>query len=77
MARPSRSAPVAHVADDGPGLPPAERAKVCQRFYRIDRSRAGSGLGLALFAAIAALHGASIALHNNGSGLRVSLTFYR
>lgn len=71
--------PVALVADDGPGIPSAERTKVFQRFYRIDKSRAGSGhgLGLSLVAAIAELHGASIALHDEAPGLRVSLTFHR
>src|SRR5439155_4282254 len=42
------------VSDDGPGIPEAERDKVFDRFYRLDRSRttAGSGLGLALVKAI-------------------------
>ena len=68
---------LAQVADDGPGIPQTEQAKVFRRFYRIDKSRAGSGhgLGLSLVAAIADLHGAAIALHDNHPGLRVSLTF--
>jgi two-component system OmpR family sensor kinase len=36
------------VADDGPGIDPAEREKVFERFYRSDRARSGQGAGLGL-----------------------------
>ena len=47
------------VADQGPGIPPAERERVLQRFYRTEKIRTveGSGLGLSLVAAVVALHG--------------------
>jgi signal transduction histidine kinase len=63
----------AEVADNGPGVPEAERDKVLDRFYRLDRSRstAGSGLGLALVKAIATLHGLSLRLEDGKPGLRV------
>lgn len=63
------------VADDGPGIPEAEREKVFDRFYRLDRSRstAGSGLGLALVKAIAGLHGLMIRLEDRKPGLAVVL----
>ncbi len=66
----------AQVTDNGPGIPEAEREKVFDRFYRLDRSRTtkGSGLGLALVKAIATLHGLSLALKDNKPGLAVILT---
>ena len=52
------------VADDGPGIPPAERERVLERFVRLDDARArdagGSGLGLAIVAAIVAAHGGRV-----------------
>src|SRR5476649_1616440 len=64
------------VADNGPGIPEAERDKVFDRFYRLDRSRStvGSGLGLALVRAIATLHGLAIRLEDAKPGLKVVLT---
>lgn len=66
----------ATVADTGPGVPANERDKILQRFYRVDRSRKppGSGLGLALVAAIATRHGFQIVVGDNGPGLIVTLT---
>jgi signal transduction histidine kinase len=65
------------VADDGPGIPAAERGRVVRRFYRLDASRstAGSGLGLALVAAIAELHGAELRLCDNDPGLASEIHF--
>jgi len=66
------------VSDSGPGIPTEERARVFQRFYRLERSRStpGSGLGLSLVEAIAALHQMGIELTDNGPGLRVTLRFH-
>jgi signal transduction histidine kinase len=68
---------VVEIADNGPGIPEMEHAKVFQRFYRLESSRStpGSGLGLALVAAIADLHGITVTLADNGPGLRVTLRF--
>lgn len=68
---------VASVSDDGPGIPPHERDAVLTRFYRLDRSRnlPGAGLGMALAAAIAALHRVRLDLLDNRPGLRVRLIF--
>lgn len=64
------------VADNGPGIPEAERGRVFDRFYRLDRSRstAGSGLGLSLVKAIAGLHGLSIRLEDRKPGLGVVIS---
>lgn len=65
------------VADDGPGIPAADRQRVRERFVRLDasRHRPGSGLGLALVEAIAARHGAALHLHDAAPGLRAELHF--
>ncbi len=68
---------VLSVADDGPGIPEAERTLVLRRLYRLERSRAtpGNGLGLALVQAVARLHEAQLTLDDARPGLRVSLRF--
>ena len=51
------------VADDGPGLPPAEAARAFERFWRGSGARGeGSGLGLAIVRAIAERHGGRVAV---------------
>jgi len=63
------------VADDGPGIPPAERDRALRRFGRLDASRhtRGHGLGLPLALAIARLHHGTLALEDAEPGLRVAL----
>jgi signal transduction histidine kinase len=52
------------VADDGPGVPPPQRARVFERFVRLDDARArvdgGAGLGLAIVAEVVAAHGGTV-----------------
>lgn len=64
------------VADDGPGIPGADRQRAVDRFVRLspDRSRPGNGLGLSLVAATVRLHGGRLSLEDNDPGLRVTLT---
>jgi signal transduction histidine kinase len=65
------------VSDSGPGIPAADRGRVFRRFYRLERSRStpGSGLGLSLVEAIAALHHVSIELTDKDPGLGFILRF--
>ena len=51
------------VADDGPGIPPAEREKLFLPYY--STKRRGSGLGLAIVRRIIAEHGGSIDVGDN------------
>ncbi len=77
----------AEVEDDGPGIPPAERERVLERFYRVPgTSGTGSGLGLAIVREIAAGHGATIMIGEGAGekgnetgrqGCRVAITFPR
>jgi signal transduction histidine kinase len=64
------------VNDSGSGVPAAEREKVVQRFYRLERDReaTGSGLGLSLVQAVASMHHGSLELRDNAPGLRVIFT---
>jgi signal transduction histidine kinase len=63
---------VLEVADDGPGVPAAERARVFERFVRLDDARAradgGSGLGLAIVAEVVAAHGGDVELEESALG---------
>lgn len=64
------------VTDNGPGVAPAHRARLFDRFYRPEGNAAwGSGLGLAIARNIAEHHGATITLGDgpDGRGLRVTV----
>jgi two-component system OmpR family sensor kinase len=69
---------VVTVEDSGPGIPPDERERVFDRFYRVAGSEAaGSGLGLAIIKAIAERHGATLALGQSErlGGLSATVSF--
>jgi signal transduction histidine kinase len=61
------------VSDRGPGIAPDDRARVLDRFVRLEgsRSRPGSGLGLSLAVAVTKLHGGALRIEDNQPGLRV------
>ncbi|KND61240.1 Signal transduction histidine kinase [Candidatus Burkholderia verschuerenii] len=71
------------VEDTGLGIPPAERERVVERFYRIlGREGDGSGLGLAIVKEIVTMHGGALAIEDHvyqeaprlaGTLVRVSL----
>ncbi len=65
------------VEDDGPGIPPAERERVFDRFYRSPGTDTeGSGLGLAIVREVVRVHGGRITLGegSEGKGLRVRVS---
>lgn len=65
------------VADDGDGVPPADRERIFDRFYKADAARdrgaGGSGLGLPIARAIAEAHGGALELAEADRGARFEL----
>jgi len=73
-----RGSPVDEVDDDGPGIAPAERERVFDRFHRSDAARdrgsGSTGLGLAIARSIAEAHGGRIEAGGSPlGGARVSV----
>jgi two-component system, OmpR family, phosphate regulon sensor histidine kinase PhoR len=60
------------VSDRGPGIPEEDLARVFERFYRVDKSRArdpgGTGLGLAIVKHLVGLHGGEVRAENRAEG---------
>ncbi len=62
------------VEDDGPGLPPENRAEALQRGRRLDESKPGSGLGLSIVADMAVMYHGAVGLGEADlGGLKVTL----
>ncbi|MEV0892120.1 HAMP domain-containing sensor histidine kinase [Promicromonospora sp. NPDC050262] len=76
----SGSSAVLEVRDHGPGLTEEQGRRIFERFYRADSSRTresggGSGLGMAIVAAIVGTHGGHVEVRQTpGGGLTVRLT---
>jgi signal transduction histidine kinase len=67
------------VDDDGPGIPESERARVLQRFVRLDEARSrddgGSGLGLSIVDEVVRSHGGSMSITQSPlGGARIQVT---
>jgi signal transduction histidine kinase len=67
------------VSDDGPGIPPADRSRVFDRFVRLDSARTrdsgGTGLGLAIVATVVEHHQGTIEIHTApGGGARFEVS---
>jgi two-component system sensor histidine kinase TctE len=72
------SSPNLQVMDTGPGIPPCDRERVVDRFFRGGNARGdGSGLGLAIVREVAQLHGATLSIDAgpDGRGTLVTLRF--
>ncbi len=72
--------PVVAVADQGIGIPPDKISQITEPFFMVDKARSrksgGAGLGLALCARIAQLHGARLTIHSRvGGGTCVAIEF--
>ncbi|MCX7109851.1 MAG: sensor histidine kinase [Proteobacteria bacterium] len=66
---------VIDVIDQGVGIPPEERERVFEKYYRIpgNESVLGSGMGLYLVKIIVGEHHGTVAIQNNGSGTTVTV----
>ncbi len=60
------------VEDEGPGIPEADRQRVFERFYRVDKARSretgGTGLGLSIVKHLVGLHGGDVRAENRPGG---------
>ena len=64
------------VEDRGPGVPDVQKARIFERFFRADRMRAGTGVGLPLVRRILQLHGGDVRVEDRpGGGARFVLSF--
>jgi signal transduction histidine kinase len=70
-----RTAHTLTISDQGPGLSDAQKAQALDRFWRLDHSTPGTGLGLPIAGALARASGGSLVLHDGpGGGLAVTLS---
>lgn len=63
-----------NVKDEGNGVEKENLKNIFQRYYRVDSSKNGSGLGLSIVKQIATLHNAEVIASNN-NGLEISIIF--
>ena len=68
------------VADDGIGIPKADRSRIFERFYRVDKARSresgGTGLGLSIVKHAAQYHSAKLELKSDpGHGTAIAVNF--
>lgn len=76
VVRGNKQAAIIDITDTGPGIPPEERVRVFDRFYRRrGMESSGSGLGLAIVKSVVIRHGGTILLGetSEGTGLRVTI----
>ncbi|MGA6167563.1 sensor histidine kinase [Amycolatopsis magusensis] len=81
VARATSAEAVLEVADTGPGIPAGDQARIFDRFYRVDRSRArergGSGLGLAVVHSLVTAHGGTVTLASGPGTTRFTVRLPR
>jgi len=67
------------VRDDGPGIPLEAKARIFERFYRVDKARSreqgGTGLGLAIVKNVVQAHGGDVRVESApGKGTEFFIT---
>jgi signal transduction histidine kinase len=80
LSRSSSNGAQVTVDDEGPGIPPDERSRIWQPYYRLDRDRnapaGGSGLGLSVVADLVRLLGGNVSVGEApGKGARFTVEF--
>ncbi|MGN6415489.1 sensor histidine kinase [Flexivirga sp.] len=69
---------ILEVADDGPGIAPADRDRIFERFTRLDEARSrdagGAGLGLAIVHEAVGAHDGTVTVSDNHPGARFTVT---
>ena len=67
-AKPEKDFLLIEVVDTGPGIAPADQARLFERFYRVNRAEAdpdhGAGLGLAIVKSVAEQHGGTVSVES-------------
>ena len=62
------------IADDGPGIPPADRDRIFEPFFTTRRAENGTGLGLPIVRSLLATAGGAIVLAASDNGARFEVT---
>ncbi|MBN2555293.1 MAG: HAMP domain-containing protein [Anaerolineales bacterium] len=77
-AKPEQEYLLIEVVDTGPGIAPADQARLFERFYRVNRAETdpdhGAGLGLAIVKSVAEQHGGTVSVESRlGMGSRFAI----
>lgn len=76
-ADPTAEAVVVRVADDGPGVPAADRGRLFEPFFTSRRAEGGTGLGLSIAQSLLAASHGTIALAHSDAGAAFTVTLPR